>query len=253
MLSPIVDSECVGGGKEGGPGRCLQSEQALHVLDLPAAELLKLGVGIEDLGEAGPSRTRVDVLPAAQLGAQLRVSRGAEHAPVFVRVSRAGRRARRRSSSAARSDPLFTVLLVGRGLRATPVPQQSPLQLLGQLGRGHGGGGGGGELAGPVPLGSRSEQLEEKPLASNFVLRLWRIGGEGGAGRRQRLGRELRRLRGIRPGGRASQLVFSRGPPKWGLLTLSIYHLPLVRFTLSLLVYALFLEKRAENVVAESF
>lgn len=51
-------------------------KHALQILEEATAELRELGVGVEDLAAAGPHFALVDVEPAAQLGAQLRIRVG---------------------------------------------------------------------------------------------------------------------------------------------------------------------------------
>jgi len=72
-----------GGGARPTP-RHSQAEHALHVLDLPATELLELGVGVEAGRPAGLRRALVDVVPPGQLSAQLRARAGRQAAPLLL-------------------------------------------------------------------------------------------------------------------------------------------------------------------------
>lgn len=112
-----------GGGGRRSPARHSQAEHALHVLDLPAAELLELGVGVEDGGPAGLRRALVDVVPPGQLRAQLRVRAGRQAAPLLLARLGRGR------------DLRFPLIALCR--RPALLQQQPPLQLLRQLLRGH--------------------------------------------------------------------------------------------------------------------
>lgn len=105
------------------PARHSQAEHALHLLDLPAAELLELGVGVEDGGPAGLRRALVDVVPPGQLSAQLRARAGRQAAPLLL--ARLGR------------GWDLRVPLIALRRRPALLQQQPPLQFLSQLLRGH--------------------------------------------------------------------------------------------------------------------